>query len=334
MHVSVIGSGVIGLTCAFELARSGHDVVILTDGDPLDQVSAVAGGLWFPYRAEPRERVMPWALVTFGRLAELAEDPATGVRLAEGVMVDRAGLASGDGSAAPAHGDDLPWWAEGLTAVRRARPDELPPGAPAGHVSRVPLVTMQAYLPWLVAACSRLGVTTQRRHVDRIGDVDADLVVVAAGLRSGSLTGDSDLAPVRGQVARVANPGLSRWVVDDRPDGTTYVLPHGDVVVCGGTDEEGEWDTSPDADVERAILTRCAVLVPELARAEVVSRAVGLRPGAPSVRLDRHVIHERDVVTCYGHGGAGVTLSWGCAEEVARLADEGWTAPGRVGRPH
>jgi D-amino-acid oxidase len=306
VRVSVIGSGVIGLSCAHEIARAGHEVVLVSDGDLLDQVSAVAGGLWFPYRALPLDRVVPWGLRTLDRLTGLADDPATGVRLVEGVMVDHAG-------------DDRPWWTEGVPGVRRARPDELPPGAPAGHVCRVPLVSMRTYLPWLADTCRRLGVRPDRRHVERIGDVDADLVVVAAGLRSGLLTGDSDLTPIRGQVVRVADPGLARWVVDSGPGGTAYVLPHGDHVVCGGSDEEGEWDTTPDPDLERAILRRCAELVPEVAGAEVVSRAVGLRPGAPSVRLDRHVIHERDVVTCYGHGGAGVTLSWGCAEEVAEV---------------
>jgi D-amino-acid oxidase len=26
-----------------------------------------------------------------------------------------------------------------------------------------------------------------------------------------------------------------------------------------------------------------------------------------------------DVVHCYGHGGAGITLAWGCAADVAAL---------------
>jgi D-amino-acid oxidase len=54
----------------------------------------------------------------------------------------------------------------------------------------------------------------------------------------------------------------------------------------------------------------------------VVSRAVGLRPARPVVRLDRSDHGGRDVISCYGHGGSGVTLSWGCAEDVARLAAE------------
>jgi D-amino-acid oxidase len=47
----------------------------------------------------------------------------------------------------------------------------------------------------------------------------------------------------------------------------------------------------------------------------VIGHKVGLRPARPEVRLER----VGDVVHCYGHGGAGVTLSWGCAREVAEL---------------
>jgi D-amino-acid oxidase len=31
------------------------------------------------------------------------------------------------------------------------------------------------------------------------------------------------------------------------------------------------------------------------------------------------VERARDVIHCYGHGGAGVTLSWGTADEVVDL---------------
>jgi D-amino-acid oxidase len=49
----------------------------------------------------------------------------------------------------------------------------------------------------------------------------------------------------------------------------------------------------------------------------VLNHRVGLRPSRPSVRLER----VGDVIHCYGHGGAGVTLSWGCADEVVALAE-------------
>ena len=50
----------------------------------------------------------------------------------------------------------------------------------------------------------------------------------------------------------------------------------------------------------------------------MVGHRVGLRPVRPSVRLEA----EGRVIHCYGHGGAGVTLSWGCADEVTQLVAE------------
>jgi D-amino-acid oxidase len=46
----------------------------------------------------------------------------------------------------------------------------------------------------------------------------------------------------------------------------------------------------------------------------------GLRPyRAGGYRLETETIGSKYVVHNYGHGGAGITMSWGCAAEVARL---------------
>lgn len=307
--VTVVGGGVVGLTTALELAEAGYSVRVVRDLPVEETVSRVAGGLWFPYHVQPRDLALAWGRVSYERFDGLAatdEGTAAGVRMARGVMVYRSE-------------PDL-WWTEGLTGVREATREELPEGALGGQVAVLPLVDTGAYLPWLESRCRAAGVDLVVQHVGGLSEVPGDVVVVAAGLRSSALIEDPHVVPGCGQVVRVANPGVTDWVVDDQnPAGMTYVLPHGRLVVCGGTDVQGAALTEPDPVTERAILARCADLVPELRDAEVVSRAVGLRPVAPAIRLNRWCLDGRDLVTNYGHGGAGVTLSWGCAREVLRL---------------
>ena len=307
LRVTVVGGGVLGLTCALELARAGHTVEVRT-ADPLsDTTSAVAAALWFPYRAAPADAVLRWAATSLDVFAVLAEDPSTGVALRPGTVVHR--------TAEP----DL-WWAPSVAGHRPARTDELPPGAIAGTRCTLPVVHMGRYLPFLLETCRAHGVSVVRARVDRLTGLSGDVVVVAAGLGSGALLGDDSGFPVQGQVVRLAEPGLTGWVLDeDNPAGLTYVVPRGDDVVIGGTEVEGATGVRPDPAVEAAVLERACALVPALREARVLSRAVGLRPGRPTVRLDRTLMDGRPVVSCYGHGGAGVTLSWGCARDVVAL---------------
>ena len=310
-RVTVVGGGVIGLTCALELARAGHPVEVRT-ADPVGETtSAVAAAVWFPYRAAPVDAVLRWAARSLEVFGVLAGKPSSGVVLRPGTVVHRA--------AEP----DL-WWAPSVTGHRPASADELPVGAVAGTRCTLPVVHMGRYLPWLQDQCLAAGVTVVPGRVDRLADLPGDVVVVAAGLRSGALLGDDTGIPVQGQVVRLADPGLSGWVLDeDNPAGLTYVVPRGDDVVVGGTAVDGATDTEPDPDVERAILERACTLMPALRGAPVLSRSVGLRPGRPTVRLDRTLLDGLPLVSCYGHGGAGVTLSWGCAADVAALAATG-----------
>jgi D-amino-acid oxidase len=104
------------------------------------------------------------------------------------------------------------------------------------------------------------------------------------------------------------------------------VVPRERDIVVGGTVGEGDWDCQPDQTTARMILERATALVPQLARAKVLRHRVGLRPSRPTVRLEtQRYDGDRAVVHCYGHGGAGVTLSWGCADEV--LAEVKTLAP-------
>ncbi|MFT7840220.1 FAD-dependent oxidoreductase [Saccharothrix sp. BKS2] len=302
-EVTVIGGGVVGYTCAHELARAGHEVTVITADPPGRTTSAVAAAVWFPYEAAPADAVLRWGAESLRAFGSLAGDPRTGVSLRSGLVLHR--------SASP----DL-WWTAAVPSA-----EAVGTGLPAGVVSAtrctLPVVEMDRYLAWLVAAA---GVRTVVGEVRDLAEVPGT-VVVAAGLRSGVLVGDDDgPVPVRGQVVRVANPGLTDWLIDDdNPAGLTYVVPRAVDVVCGGTADRGEHSLEPSAEVEAAILARVGDLVPELRGAAPVSRAVGLRPARSVVRLDRVVRDGRVVVSCYGHGGAGVTLSWGCAADVVAL---------------
>jgi D-amino-acid oxidase len=103
----------------------------------------------------------------------------------------------------------------------------------------------------------------------------------------------------------------------------TYVIPRSHDCILGGTAEDGEWSTEPDPRTAAAILERCAALEPRLAEAEVLEHKVGLRPGRKEIRLEREdVAHGPPRIHNYGHGGSGVTLSWGCAEETLRLVSQ------------
>src|SRR5690242_20400704 len=63
-------------------------------------------------------------------------------------------------------------------------------------------------------------------------------------------------------------------------------------------------------------------LVPvQVARDRLIREVVGLRPFRPSgfvVRAEK--LDEKTVIHNYGHGGAGITLSWGTAQLAADLA--------------
>lgn len=142
------------------------------------------------------------------------------------------------------------------------------------------------------------------------------------GIGARRLVPDLDVRPVRGQVVVTGNPGLSEFFVGVGKDAgdVSYYFPHGDVAVLGGTEEMGNWSLEPDPVTAERILRACAEVQPRLRGATVAEHRVGLRPWRPSVRLEAETLDGgRTLLHNYGHGGAGVSLSWGCALDVTAV---------------
>ncbi len=295
-RVVVVGAGVVGLSCALRLLEAGHRVDVLARDLPLETTSSVAAAVWYPYLALPQDKVTAWGRTTYDELERLAADETSGVVMRRGTEL--LGEPTPD-----------PWWVGAVPAL-----DRVPPRAPYadGWSFVAPVVEMPRYLAWLHARVEEAGGTVTRLAMAQLPE--GPLVVNCSGLGSRMLAGDPSVTPVRGQVVVVEQVGLEEWWLAE--DGPTYVIPRSSDIVLGGTEDAREWDRHPGADVAADIVRRATALVPALSGARVLRHKVGLRPARPAIRLER----VGEVIHCYGHGGAGVTLSWGCADEVAALA--------------
>ncbi len=311
--VLVIGAGVIGLTTAVTLAEAGHPTQVYSAEAPAVTTSAVAGALWGPWLVEPRRRVLRWAEYTLVALRDIAADPDNGVRLVSGIDVSNVR-------------HDPPDWAHLLPERRPCTDSELPPGYRYGTHYIAPLVDMPRYLGYLGNRLRSAGGAVELRPVHSIDEIAVvwPIIVNCSGLGSSALVPDHELHPIRGQHVITTNPGLTNFLEADTGDSPDLIAiyPHADHVVLGGTAEPGQWNREPDLDTAQAIFARCTALEPRLSDARRVDDRVGLRPTRPEIRVSAEQQPDGTIIAHnYGHGGAGVSVAWGCAAEILHLLD-------------
>ena len=319
--VLVIGAGVIGLTTAICLAEAGVRTAIAAAELPQQTTSAAAGAIWGPHLVGMDDRVARWADATLARFAEYSA-PGLGANALDGVVRTASGIAASreDGVGPPEFAAE--------TALAECEPSEIPPGYRSAWRLSAPIVAMPEYLDYLAQRYDRAGGATPfPAKIGRLSDARvlapwARVIVNCTGCGARELVPDPDVTPVRGQVVVMSNPGITEFFVGTAsdPSDLTYLFPHGDVVVLGGTEQPGNWSREPDPATADKIVAACTAIRPELRGATVLEHRVGLRPARPSVRLAAEPGDGVTIVHNYGHGGSGVTLSWGCAEDAAALA--------------
>jgi len=307
--VAIVGGGVSGLTCGVVFAERGFSVKIFAEQIGTHTTSGAAGALWFPYDAEPAEKVIPWALATYKVLVELANNPRSGVSMIELRQYCRSGKI------------EIPDWASVISSEVERSLDISGSIFSSGFSIRVPLTDTTVYLDYLADRFQKAGGKINGNiRFENLDDVKGDLVINCAGIGARELAHDVDLEPHRGQVVLVPKMENLECAIVCDDDPLMYVIPRASDCLFGGTNEVSD-NLNPDPATTKAIVSECACVL-KIDNPRVVRERVGLRPFRKSgVRLEKEKLSDgRTVIHNYGHGGSGFTLSWGCAENAFDLA--------------
>lgn len=308
-RVVVVGAGVVGLSCAVQLAEAGYDTNVLARELPQETSSASGHGMWLPWGVELGTAEQAWSQSTLLELERLATSPGQdtphGIDVLPGVVLDQSG------------GHTSAHLYESIAAECDVAPVSNPAaGFEHGWHVTVPLVDPKLYLAYLQRRLEAADGTLTRMPVPQLPS--RGITVNATGVAGRALAQDASTEGLRIQVLEATNPGINRWLTDTgSADGLRLsVVPHGDRVVVGGVLRNGDWGTLAEARASELIMAEATKVVPELARAEVIRDRVGIAPMRPSTRVATQRIGQARVVHCYGHRELGFTTAWGSATEV------------------
>jgi glycine oxidase len=353
--VAIVGGGIVGCACAWELAKAGARVTLLEYGKTGMQATNAAAGMLAPL-IESEE---PGPMLSLG-LRALREYPAmvAEVEAACGFDVEyrETGIlkvAFEEDQLAVLH-RRLGWQRElGLpiealdAALCRELEPRLSPRVVGGVFSPSEgNVSNQLLALGLERAAQALGAEIRNRtpvtgfttksgrviHV-RSGDESfaCDTVVLAAGARSGQiarkLRAPLPVEPVRGQMIALGGMRTPIQHIVWGPDG--YLVPRANgLVFAGATVERVGFRRRTTKDGVRRMRAMAAALVPQLAAAKQHFEWAGLRPGTPDHLPFIGPLPSHDnVVAATGHYRNGILLGPLTGKLVAQGITSGdWSA--------
>lgn len=312
MKIGIVGGGIIGLTTGVVLAEAGHKVEVFSRDPHTKITSWAAAAISCPVNVEDSERVNIWYARTNKELEKLLDVPEAGVSMVEWRKYSRT------------QNMNVPSWVPYAPEARVLQPAECPAPYKYGIYARMAQMVVDEYFPYMMARFKKAGGTYTLREIsspDAIAD-QFDVLVNATGIGARQFVNDNLVQPARGQVVIVENPGGVTGHVTAF-DTKNYVYPRGKRCLLGGSFDVDNYSFVPDEILTKDILAWASEHDERLANAEIFDVRVGLRPLRPTVRLEKEILKNgTPFIHNYGHGGAGYTLSWGCAFDVLKLVDD------------
>jgi len=326
MKVCVVGGGINGIASAYRIKETfpNLSVTIITKDVTPDTTSDIAAGWWEPYLTGNTHLhlIHRWSKSTYD-YAHLSLNTHPKAAREQGIST-RHGVFL---STQPDIKD--PFWHDIVYDYHRLNKKDLeryPASIKSGFGFTSVFIEGGKFLPILYKRFKESGGTIIKREIQSFKELynEYDVIINCAGLANRHLLNDKETFPIRGQIIRVKAPWINEYCIineSDDPNYSTYILPNQDFVVLGGTQYENDWNINPTAKDKQWIIESTKKFIPNLEFAEHMCDCVGLRPARTSIRVEREDInYAKDkkikMIHNYGHGGSGLTLFWGCAQDV------------------
>jgi glycine/D-amino acid oxidase-like deaminating enzyme len=246
--VAVIGAGVMGLSTARLVQEAGFPVTIYARAVPPDTTSNIAGGQFHPFGHYDHNQVTPeWrtqflaALDYSWRRFQIMVGDDYGVRWLPTYAETSGGL---ERQLLPTFPPDN----------RLLRADEHP--FPVANMTRYDTLYVETgrYLRQMIRDVELAGGRIAIRDFATPADVAAlpeRLVFNCTGLGARDLFGDTELRPVRGQLAILLPQPEIRYAFTGEAG---YMFPRADGILLGGTFERDRWETTPEPETIARII--------------------------------------------------------------------------------
>jgi glycine oxidase len=349
-RIAIAGAGIIGLSCALELAARGATITLYDPNTPGRGASWAAAGMIAPaFEAACEPGVHPQlfdlclesARLWPGFAARLERESGEAVGYAPGpslaVAADACAAQHLDGILDTLTKRNLPGDRLDIAAARRIEPSLSSDLLGVlrletdGHVNNRAVVSALLNLcerhPSIRLECTPAPLRSRGNALEIAGH---DLVLVTAGWQSGTLKVTEhgkqfSLVNWDTSLDEIDTYGGQMLSVERRADhpattlraGPIYMVPRGDQIVVGATMEPGRTTGMPNTDDIAGLLSDAARIVPSLADARITSTWSGVRPGTPDFAPFLGRTRQPNMFVAAGHYRNGILLTPITAQIIA-----------------
>lgn len=341
--VAVVGGGIIGLTTALTLADRGHAVTVF-DPEPARGATWHAGGMLAPtaevvYKQDPLFPLMNAAGAWYPELIELVArytDAPTGYRT-DGTLVvarDRADNTHLEELATYQHLHGMEVNRVTTRQARQLEPALSPALAGAVEITGDHQVQPRLFSRALIDACNAAGIAFVAQRVTTTDEIDADQVLISAGLGASEIGGwfdgpnPLDLRPVYGDIIHLRVPDhhyplldrVVRGFVEDRP---IYLIPREDRTLTIGATTREDGRAEPQAQGIYQLLRDAIEVCPAIEECDFLEADAGARPGSPDDLPYLGRVTERVTVSTgyFRHGILLAGLAARCGADLVEQTD-------------